>query len=153
MRGTNIAGVEGQWLNNGPNHSVPETRMTALRLELTFLIYFPPQNMWDHCDFILWCHNWLPYSFGRKTTAHAQRKCHSSSVHLLVSLLKSLVTITTPKPHHLFLVPNFVPVTLSPRYFSVPLVLESEIYLQHLRMDTEHRHVLIISKTRGNNFR
>ena len=45
-RGTNIAGVEGQWLNNGPNHSVPETQTTALRLELTFLIYFPPPIAW-----------------------------------------------------------------------------------------------------------
>ena len=43
-RGTNIARVEGQWLNNGPNHSVPETQTTALRLEHTFLIYFPPQK-------------------------------------------------------------------------------------------------------------
>ena len=43
MRGTDIVRVEGWWLNNGPNHSVPETQMTALRLELTSLISFPPQ--------------------------------------------------------------------------------------------------------------
>ena len=43
MRGTDIARVEGQWLNNGPNCSVPETQMIAPRLELTFFIYFPPQ--------------------------------------------------------------------------------------------------------------
>ena len=42
MRGTNIARVEGRWLNNGPNHSVPGTQTTAPRLKLTFLIYFPP---------------------------------------------------------------------------------------------------------------
>ena len=36
MRGTNIARVEGG------AHSVPETQMTALRLEIVFLIYFPP---------------------------------------------------------------------------------------------------------------
>ena len=41
-RGTNIAGVEGQWLNNWPNHSVPETQTTAPRLKLAFLINFPP---------------------------------------------------------------------------------------------------------------
>ena len=41
-RGTDIARVEGQWLNNGPNHAVLETQMTALRLKLAFLIYIPP---------------------------------------------------------------------------------------------------------------
>ena len=46
MRGTNIARVEGWGLNNGPNHSVPETQMTAPRLELAFLIYFPPPITW-----------------------------------------------------------------------------------------------------------
>ena len=43
MRGMDIAGVEGQWLNNGPNHSVPETQMTAPGSSSLFLIYFPPQ--------------------------------------------------------------------------------------------------------------
>ena len=47
MRGTDIAGVEGQWLNNGPNCSVPETQTTALRLKLAFLIYFPPPIAWE----------------------------------------------------------------------------------------------------------
>ena len=47
MRGTDIAGVEGWWLNKGPNHSVPEIQMTALRLELAFLIYFPPLIAWE----------------------------------------------------------------------------------------------------------
>ena len=74
IRGTDIARVEGQWLNNGPNHSVPETHMTALRLELVFLIYFPPPCMSNHCDITLWHHNHLLYFFCGKTTAHAQRK-------------------------------------------------------------------------------
>ena len=47
MRGTDIARVEGQWLNKGPNCSVPETQMTAPRLELTFLICFPLQIAWE----------------------------------------------------------------------------------------------------------
>ena len=47
MRGTNIAGVGGWWLNKGPNCSVPETQMTAPRLELAFLIYYPPPMAWE----------------------------------------------------------------------------------------------------------
>ena len=42
-RGTNIAREEGQWLDNRPNHSVPETQMTAPKPEQALLIYFPPQ--------------------------------------------------------------------------------------------------------------
>ena len=41
-RGTDIAKVEGLWLNSGPNCSVPETQMTTLKLKLALLIYFPP---------------------------------------------------------------------------------------------------------------
>ena len=70
-----------------------------------------PKSIRDHCDIILWHHDWLFYSFDGKTTVHVQRKCHSLSVHLPASLPKSLVTITTPELHHLFLVPNFVPLT------------------------------------------
>ena len=40
-----------------------------------------------------------------------ERKCHNSSAHLPASLPKFPVPIATPKPHHLFLIPNFVPVT------------------------------------------
>ena len=46
-RGTDIAGVEGQWLNNGSNCSVPETQTTATGLSSLFLIYFPPQIAWE----------------------------------------------------------------------------------------------------------
>ena len=51
---------------------------------------------------------------------HVQRKCHNSSAHLPVSMMKSLVTITTPEPYCLFLIPNFMSMTLSPRYFGAP---------------------------------
>ena len=46
MRGTNIAEVEGQWLNKWPNRSVPENQMTALKLKLALLISFPPSVAW-----------------------------------------------------------------------------------------------------------
>ena len=42
-RGTDIARVEGQWLDSRPNHSVPETQMTAPKPEWALLINFPPQ--------------------------------------------------------------------------------------------------------------
>ena len=120
MTGTNITRVDSQWLNNGPNCSVPETQMTAPKLEFTFLIYFPPNSMSNHCHITLWHPDHLLYFFCGKTTAHAQRKCHNSSAYLPVLLPESPVTTTTPEPHCLFLNPNFVPVTLSPRYFSAP---------------------------------
>ena len=47
MRGTDIAGVEGQWLINRPKRSVPETQMTAPCLSSLFLIYFPTQIAWE----------------------------------------------------------------------------------------------------------
>ena len=111
-RGTDIARVEGWWLIDRPKCSMPETQTTAPRLELAFLIYFPsPNSMRDDCGVILWHHNCLLYSFGGKTTAHAWRKCHHSSVYLPALLPKSPVTITTPEPYYLFLVPNLMPVT------------------------------------------
>ena len=135
-RGTNIAKVEGLWLIGRPNHSVPETQTTALTCVCSPYIFPSPESMRDHCDVILWCHDCLLYSFGRKTTVHAQRKCHSSSVHLVALLPESPVTIAISKPHCLFLNPNFMPVTLSPRYFSAP----SYWHLKFI-YNTKHRHV------------
>ena len=67
--------------------------------------------------------------------AHAQRKCHSLSAHLLASLPEFQVTIATSKPH-LFFNLNFMPVTLSPRYFGMPSYqslkcIYNTIYLEH----------------------
>ena len=91
MTGTNIARVEGWWPINRPNCSVPETQTTAPGSSLLFLIYFPPPIAWQitmmsfYDVTIIW-----PYSFGRKTTAHVQRKCHDLSAHLpALPLLKS----------------------------------------------------------------
>ena len=70
----------------------------------------PSQNSTrDHCDITLWCHNWLLYSFSGKTTAHTQMKCHNSSAHPLASLPKCPVTIATPEPYRLFLIPKLEP--------------------------------------------
>ena len=51
---------------------------------------------------------------------HVHKKHCSSSVHLPASMLESLITINASKPLCLFLIPNSMPVTLSPRYFGVP---------------------------------
>ena len=112
MRGTDIAKVEGQWLNNRPNHSVPATQMTAPKLKLAFLIYFPPPVAWAITvtslnDITIICST---FSVG-KPTAHVQRKWHDLSVHLPPLPLESPITIATPEPHCPFPDPNFMPVT------------------------------------------
>ena len=139
MRGNDIARVVGWWLLNRPNHSVPETQMTALRVMCALLIYFPPQNsMRDHCDVTLWHHDCLLYSFGRKTTAHVQRRCHrfictSASITARIpsyyQLHSNLVVFS--------FIPNFMPVTLSPRYFGAPSYWSLDLFTTS---KTKHRH-------------
>ena len=140
MRGTNIAKVEGQWLlSNWPNCSVLKTQMTAQGSCLLSLHTSCPNSMRDHCDIIKWHHDHLLYFFSRKTTACVQRKCHNWSAHLPVSPLRFTITIATHKPHRLFLVPNFMPVTLSLQVFWCTLLPEPWIYLQHIRTDTRYK--------------
>ena len=69
-----------------------------------------PNSMRDHCDIIKWCHDHLLYFFVGKPL-HAQRNHHSLSAHLPASPPIFTITIATHKPHHLFLIPNFMPVT------------------------------------------
>ena len=73
------------------------------------------------------------YSFCRKTTVHVQRKCHSLSAHLPASLPESPVTVATSKPHHLFLIQNFMPVTLRHAFRHILVFLPS---LSVLRWET-----------------
>ena len=121
-RGTEIARVEGLWLVNGPNQSASENPDNSPEVWVHSPFIVPSQNsMRDHCDIISWCHNHLLWSSGRNTTVHMHRKHHSSFVHLPVSMPESLVTIDASEPPHHFLNPNFVPVTLSTRYFGAPL--------------------------------
>ena len=47
MRDTDIARVEGLWLINRPNCSVPEIQTTALRFMCALLLYFPPTVAWE----------------------------------------------------------------------------------------------------------
>ena len=53
MTDTNIAKVEGWWLDNGPNHSVPDTQTTAPEARASSPYILPsPSSMSDHCDII-----------------------------------------------------------------------------------------------------
>ena len=113
MRDTNIATVEGLWLIDRPNHSVPETQTTAPRFVCALLLYFLPKVAWEitvmsFYDVTLICF----WSSGRKTTAHVQRRYHSLSAHPLASPPECPGTIATSEPCRLFLNLNFVPVAL-----------------------------------------
>ena len=136
MKGTEISKVEGLWLFNKPKHSVSEDQDDNLKVQVCSLFIVPSLNsMRDPCDIILWHHNCLLWSSGRKTTMHVHWKHHHSSVHLLASTADSPNTINASKPLHLFLNPNYVPVTLSPRYFSVPLYWSLNLFT-HFQQNT-----------------
>ena len=135
-RGTKIAKVEGLWLVSRPNHSVSENPDNSPKVWVCSPFIVPSQNsMRDHCDIIWWHYNHLLWSSGRKTTAHAHRKHHSMSAHLLPSTLESPVTIDASEPLCLFLNANSMPVTLSPRYFGV-LSYQSLNLFTHLHQNT-----------------
>ena len=56
--------------------------------------------------------------------------CRHLSAHLLASSPEPLNTTNAPRPLQLFLILNFVPVTLSPRYFSVPSYQSINLFTQ-----------------------
>ena len=121
-RGTEIAGVEGLWVVSRSKHSVSENPDDSPEVPVCSPFIVPSQNrMRDPCDIISRCHDCLLWSSSGKTSEHAHQKHCSSSVHLLASMLESPVTINASEPVCLFLNPNSMPVTLSPRYFGVPL--------------------------------
>ena len=135
-RGTKIAGVEGLWLVSRPNHLVSESPDDSPKVWVCSPFIVPSQNsMRDHCDVISWCHNHLLWTSSRKNTVYAHRKHHSLSAHLPASMLESTVSIDTSKPLCLFLNLNSMPVTLSPRYFSVPLYQSLNLFT-HLQQNT-----------------
>ena len=135
-RGTEITKVEGLWLVSRPDCSVSENPDDRPNVWVCCPFIAPSQNnMRDHCDIISWCHDHLLWSSGRKTTVHLHRKHCSSSAHLPASMPESLVTIVASQPLHLFLNPNSVPVTLSPRYFGVPSYWSLNLFT-HLLQNT-----------------
>ena len=128
-QGTNIARVEGLWLVNRHNHSVSENPDDSSEVCMCSPYIVPSKNSTRyHCDIISWCHDPLLWSSSGKTTVHVHRICHNSSVHLPASLPEPPVTIATSEPLHPFLKPNFLPVTLSPRYFGAPLYWSPNLF-------------------------
>ena len=120
-RGTDISKVEGLWLVNRPKHSVSEDPEDSPEVLVCSPFIDPSQSsMRDPCDIIWWWHDHLLWSSSRKTIVHAHWKHCSSSAHLLASMPESLIIKNASKPLPLFLNPNSVPVTLSPRILVCP---------------------------------
>ena len=138
MRGTEIARVEGLWVVSRPKSSVSEDPDDSPKVSVCSPFIVPSQSSTrDPCDVIWWHHDHLLWSSGRKTTAHAHWKYCSLSVHLKGSTPESPITINAAKPLRLFLNPNFMPMTLSPRYFSVPLYWSLNLFTH----STKHRQI------------
>ena len=120
-RSTNIAKVEGWWPpSSWPNRSVPETQMTAPRLLHTFLLYPIPRCMsraimTSPNDIRIIC---SPISAGKALCMHRGIARICLHLHWCPHWLFSS---TTQEPCHVFHNLNFESVTLSLRYFGVPL--------------------------------
>ena len=117
------------------------TQMSSPKVCVCSLFIVPSQNSTrDHCDIISWHARWSSalIFLCRKTTVHVHRKCHISSAHLPASMSESPVAIATSKPLCLFLNLNFMPVTLSPRYFGAPSYQSLNLFTTPT---TKHRQV------------
>ena len=132
-------GVEGRWLINRPKHSVPETQTTALRLELTLLIYFPHPIareiiVMSFYDVMIICSTLL---VGKPLCM-----CKGNAIihlHICWHCHQNLQLLPLHPNDIIFSLSWISCLWHSPLVFQCSLVLESEIYLQHLqhlRMDT-----------------
>ena len=130
LRGTKIAKVDGLWLVNRPKRLVPEYPDNSPKVWWCspFIVPFL-YSLRDPCDIMKWCHDCLLWSSSGKTTVHAHQNCWHSCAHLPAPSPEPLNTMNASEPLHLFLNPNFMPVPLSPRYFSVPL--HQSLYLHN----------------------
>ena len=121
MRSTEVSMTEGQWLlSKLPECSAPKTQMIASRLMHALFIYPPAlciniMFVTSLIDVTIIC---FPLPAGK--TLHMCRRatpvclCTHWCPHLLFST-------ATHEPFCQFYIPNFKPVTLSPRYFGAPL--------------------------------
>ena len=135
-KGTETAGVEGLWLVSRPKCSVSVDQDNSPEVWVCSPFIVPsPNSTRDPCDVISWCHNCLLWSSSGKTLVHVYWKHHHLSVHLLASMPESLSTINASKPLHVFLSPNSVSVTLSPRYFCAPLYRSLNLFT-HFQQNT-----------------
>ena len=86
LRGTETAKVEGLWLANRPKCLVPEYPNDSPRVWSCSPFIVPSLcSMRDPHDVISWCHDHLPWSSSKKTTAHVHWNCHGLSAHPLMS--------------------------------------------------------------------
>ena len=110
--------------------------MTAPRFRCALLFQFPPKIaqeilVMSFHDVMIVCFD-LP---GRKATVHVHQKHCCLSVHWPASTPESMNIIYASEPLRLFLSPNSMPVTLSPRYFGV-LSYQSLDLFTHFQQST-----------------
>ena len=140
MRGTNIAKVEGQWCaSNWPNHSVPETQMTASRLLCTFLLYPIPRCM---SRVIMTSPNYIriicfPISGGKALYMHGESlgfacTCTSIPAYYFLLLCKNPVMFSITQISRLWHSPPGIMV--HSHTGALNLLIEHDIYSQKIDM-------------------
>ena len=143
-RGTDIARVEGLWLINRPNHSVPETQTTALRFMCALLIYFPPNiaqeiTVTSFHDVMIICSNLKvgkPLCMHRGNAIVCLCICwHHHQSPQLLQLHLNLIVISLIQISCLWHSP--------PRYFGVPSYQSLNLFVT---CSTKHRQVQQVNK-------
>ena len=114
----------GQWLlSKLPECSAPKTQTIASRLVYALLIYLP--TLCISITFVISLNDVMitcfPPSAGK--TLHMHRKATLACLHICQHPCQPISKFPTVKhgPSHQFHIPSSKPVTLSLRYFSVPL--------------------------------
>ena len=116
--------TKGWWLlSKFPEYSAPKTQTTALRLMCTLLIYPPILCISIMCvtslnDVTIIC---FPLLVGK--TLHMCSRVMLTCLHICQHPCQLIFNVSLPahEPIHQFCISNSEPVTLSPKYFSVPL--------------------------------
>ena len=119
MKGTEIAKVEGLWLVNRPKHLVSEDPDDSPKVWLCSSFIVPSLYSMRDPHFLM----------SQLSALFFQQENHctyTSGTSLFICAFPGIHTgtlnnINASKPLHLFLNPISVPVTLSSRYFGVPL--------------------------------
>ena len=116
MRGTNVGTTEGRWLlSKLPECSSPKTPDNSLEAYM-HSPYISPYLTHKHnnCDVMIICSSLL---VGKPCTC--TREPHPLA-HAPTSIPPICLSTAMHRPSHQFHIPNFEPVTLSPRYFGAP---------------------------------
>ena len=133
MRSTDTAEVEGLWLVNGPKCLVPRHPDDSNNSpEVQSCSPFIVPSLLQH-QRLLWCHIVMSWS----SAPFFQWENHCTCALVLPWFVCKCAGIHVGIPyyyesfesHHLFFSPLSMPVTLSPRYFSVPLYWSLMYYI------------------------